>query len=297
MTCLFSTRDIEYVVTPDGIMVIVTTDIPAHLWIRWTDAEPWMHRKPVLRRGIWIKDDLRFCFDVYTDTEQLEDGDTLIHTFLLPLWATDMDRWMYLWGGCDGEISRSTSPIFKTTSPATWPPPPGPARYAWSRTFNTFGNVRNRPVGTGLAATFTVLDTYTRSIEVYLFTKNNDATTVRVSLFRVDANDRPRDTALVSQDITLSDGVLIQDYDVSQRVVQHTIPLPYIYLQNRNYALVSITLTGTATVWQRFRRSNWSGPRDAGEVNHVTEWLTNDGGYTWSYAYPGRQTYECHGLQ
>ena len=297
MTCLFSTRDITYQVTPDGILVTVTTDIPAHLWIRWTDAEPWMHRKPVLRRGLWIKDDLRFCFDVYTDTEQLEEGDTLIHRFLLPAWAVDMDRWMYLWGGCDGEISRSTSPIFKTTSPPSWPPPPGPARYAWARMFTYTGSVRYRPAGTGIAVTYTVIPTYTTNIQSYLFTQNGDATTVRVSLFRTDANDRPTGTAIASQDITLSDGALIQSYDASQTVYQHTVPLPHIYYVQGNFALVSITLTGEAKWWINFRRLNWSGPKDEGIQNTVTAWTTEDGGFSWTYYNRERMCYENHGLQ
>ncbi len=297
MTCLFSVRDIEYLVTPDGILVTVTTDIPAHLWIRWTDAEPWMHRKPVLRRGLWIKDDLRFCFDVYTDTEQLEEGDTLIHHFLLPAWAVDMDRWMYLWGGCDGEISRSTSPIFKTTSPPAWPGPPVPARYAWSRVFNTFGSIRTRPAPAGIADTFTVIPTYTTSIAIYLFTRNGDATTVNVGLFRTDANGRPTGTALYAQVITLSDGDLIQNYPPNQIVYQHTVPLPHTYYVQGDFAVVAMTLTGDAQWWITFRRTNWSGPRDWGTENNVEGWTTPGPGMGWTAYYQHRMCFEAHGLQ
>ncbi|GAJ08136.1 unnamed protein product, partial [marine sediment metagenome] len=61
-----SFRDFAYTETPTGTMVVIVTDIPCHLFIRWTVLEPWIHSKPVLRRGMWLNDDVRFCFDVFS---------------------------------------------------------------------------------------------------------------------------------------------------------------------------------------------------------------------------------------
>ncbi|MBA7655924.1 hypothetical protein ES703_63835 [subsurface metagenome] len=64
-------------------------------------------------------DDVRFCFDVYDDFEQDEDGDTLIHTFSLVDWPICVTKWLYLWGSRAGVVCVSTSvPLhFHRTAP------------------------------------------------------------------------------------------------------------------------------------------------------------------------------------
>ena len=82
---------------------------------------PKIHNIPVNRRGILIRSDLYFCFDVYEDNEQLEPGDTLIHTFDKPDWPYCQTRWFYFHGTIDGIASKSTSPVFHIHNVA--PPP------------------------------------------------------------------------------------------------------------------------------------------------------------------------------
>lgn len=56
--------------------------------------------------------DLYFCFDVYTDNEQEEAGDTLTHTFIKEPWPYCQERWFYFHGEINGIPSPSTSCIF-----------------------------------------------------------------------------------------------------------------------------------------------------------------------------------------
>lgn len=99
-----------------GNIVTVYTDVPARIRIRWTTIPPRIHKIPVLRRGMWLNDDVRFCFDVYEDQDQDEPGDTLKHTFTYAPCIQGRHFWYYLWGTVDGVISPSTSPIIEYQS-------------------------------------------------------------------------------------------------------------------------------------------------------------------------------------
>jgi len=70
---------------------------------------------------MWLNDDVRFCFDVFTDIEQDEPGDTLQHTFTLSPCVTGFQFWYYLWGYVDGVLSPSTSAILEYKSDLTCP--------------------------------------------------------------------------------------------------------------------------------------------------------------------------------
>lgn len=76
--------DIEPALTLEGYTVQVTTDIPIHLWMRWTKTEPLKHPSEEFRRGILLKTGLRWCFVSFCEVEQEEAGDTYVHTFYLP---------------------------------------------------------------------------------------------------------------------------------------------------------------------------------------------------------------------
>lgn len=66
-----------------------------------------------------------FCFTVYTDNEQEEEGDTYIHTFIKHDWPDCQTRYFYFVGERFGLPSPSTSPVFeKHFSQAEAPPPP-----------------------------------------------------------------------------------------------------------------------------------------------------------------------------
>ena len=109
----FSVRDVNFHSSTKGVRIIVYTDVPCHLWCRQTKKEPHIHTKPVYRRGMWLNDDVRFCFTVFTDFEQYEAGDTLIHTFWKIGWPVCTTEWLYFFASVSGVFSVSTSPLFE----------------------------------------------------------------------------------------------------------------------------------------------------------------------------------------
>lgn len=124
MVTRFSIRDATPEATYTADTITVISDVPAHLWMRWTHVPPRMHRKPRLRRGMWLNDDIRFCFDVYTDLEQDEPGDTTSHTFTFSPCTNCFTFWYYLWGLIEGVVSPSTSTIFQYPDQGDCPTPP-----------------------------------------------------------------------------------------------------------------------------------------------------------------------------
>lgn len=99
--------------TEDGFIIRVTTDIPVHLFMRWTNVEPVKHAETLIRRGISLPYATRFCFVAWEENEQLEPGDTLQHTFVKPNWAVCETRWFYFIGTKQAEETPSASAIFK----------------------------------------------------------------------------------------------------------------------------------------------------------------------------------------
>jgi len=97
----------------DGYLFVAHTNIPCHLFMRWTTVEPEVHSIPVLRRGLALRTDKRFCFVVWEENEQQEDGDTLSHTFEKRDWPVCQTRWFYFVGTKQGEQQPSTGPIQK----------------------------------------------------------------------------------------------------------------------------------------------------------------------------------------
>lgn len=113
MTVHISFRNVIHTAEETGNIVTATTDVQSHLWLRLTHLEPWIHKKPVLRRGMWLNDDVRFCFDVYHDIEQDQDGDTIEHTFTISPCESNFQFWYYLWGYVAEVLSPSTSAILE----------------------------------------------------------------------------------------------------------------------------------------------------------------------------------------
>jgi len=81
--------------------------------MRWTTIEPEEHLVPRILRGLPLKTDKRFCFVVYEDNEQEEEGDTYIHIFTKEPWPHCETRWFYFHGRIAGDSSPSTTAIFK----------------------------------------------------------------------------------------------------------------------------------------------------------------------------------------
>lgn len=97
----------------DGYQITITTDVPCHLWMRWSIQKPWIHSVPSIRRGLAKHDDVYFCFTVYHDNEQEEAGDTLEHTFVKHDWPHCETRYFYFTGKIEGDEVASTTAIFK----------------------------------------------------------------------------------------------------------------------------------------------------------------------------------------
>lgn len=104
--------DIQQTLVIGGWVIQTTTDVPCHQWLRHTLMPPQKHAKPVERRGLIIAWDARFCFVAYQDLEQVEEGDTLTHTFVWTDWQICQTRWFYFWATIGGTLSPSTSCIF-----------------------------------------------------------------------------------------------------------------------------------------------------------------------------------------
>jgi len=109
----FAVQDQIYFEEGTGLKIVVTTDRPCHLYMRWTLTEPEVHSKVLYRRGIAMHTDKRFCFVTYHENEQEQQGDTLIHTFIKPGWPVCQTRYFYFLGTRAGEQLPSTSALFK----------------------------------------------------------------------------------------------------------------------------------------------------------------------------------------
>lgn len=115
----FSVRDITWEALGDGFKIVVITDVPCHLYMRWTNVEPQIHNIPTWRRGIFMHGDRYFCFVAYHDNEQEEDGDTLEHTFIKQNWQSCETRWFYFWGSISDIRCASTTAPFNLHFKAT----------------------------------------------------------------------------------------------------------------------------------------------------------------------------------
>jgi len=111
--CFWAIKDFQYAYRCNGYIITVTTDIPCHLYLRYTVSPPRIHVIPTYKRGIQIHGDPYFCFVAYTENEQEEAGDTLIHTFIKFNWPVCQTRYFYFVGSVSGTFCVSTSAVFK----------------------------------------------------------------------------------------------------------------------------------------------------------------------------------------
>ena len=135
---MWAIEEIHQYKTATGYIIVVITDRPCHLYMRWSTNPPQQHAIPVERRGLFMHADKYFCFTAYEDNEQIEQHDTIVHTFIKEPWPVCETRWFYFHSNISGDPSPSTSPIFDKhrtalewtllfTEPWTYyePPPPG----------------------------------------------------------------------------------------------------------------------------------------------------------------------------
>lgn len=91
--------------------VLVTTDVPCHLWLRWTNFQPRRHPRTRVLRGLPVVGDVYYCFVGYYDIEQQQAGDTLVHSFCVPFSPEMSKIFYYLHGTINNVPAPSTSPI------------------------------------------------------------------------------------------------------------------------------------------------------------------------------------------
>lgn len=135
MAIFVSYRSIDYVPAYDSVTITLTTDIPCHVYFRFTDRPPRIHLKSGIRRGFPLIEDLRFCFTVFQDLEQDEAGDTYTHTFLIIDWYYCQTKYFYFWAKVGTWTVVSTSAPLKYHHPYV-PPPPTPASFKLAGTAN-----------------------------------------------------------------------------------------------------------------------------------------------------------------
>ncbi|GAI23886.1 unnamed protein product, partial [marine sediment metagenome] len=99
--------------TGTGIKFIVATNVPCHLFMLWTSQNPEKHLTPILRRGVFWKNAIRFCFVGWNENEQEEEGYTLYHTFTKEPWAVCETRWFTFRAKIEDKWAPSVGPIFK----------------------------------------------------------------------------------------------------------------------------------------------------------------------------------------
>lgn len=132
MAGFISVRDIDFHASTTGVRVQVTTDVPAHLYARVTSEPPRIHKKTAIIRGLRLQDDVRFCFTVFVDHEQVEAGDTLTHTWWEIDWPVCTTKHLYLWGEIGAVVSVSTSPVFSYHNDGLSPVPPPEKMYQFN---------------------------------------------------------------------------------------------------------------------------------------------------------------------
>jgi len=108
----WAATDVVTEYTETIVTLVVTTNIPVHLWMRWTLTEPLKHPSEEFRRGILLMSGIKWCFVAFHENEQEEPGDTLVHTFIKPDWPVCQTRWFYFLGTKQAEETPSASPIF-----------------------------------------------------------------------------------------------------------------------------------------------------------------------------------------
>lgn len=119
----FTILDVQMENTTTGIKFLVTTNVPCFLKMYWTASEPLKHATEMLLRGAFWKNRIRFCFVNWHENNQVEESDSVYHTFIKEPWPHCETRWFIFRAKVDGVWSPSVSAIFKHHRfeiPAEW---------------------------------------------------------------------------------------------------------------------------------------------------------------------------------
>lgn len=96
----------------DTLYVEVVTDVPCHLFLRWTDKPLRLHNRSTTLGGYYFMTDPKYCFVEWRQVEQDEPGDTLVHTFSFAEWAECQTRWWGFVGTVGSTASPSATSVF-----------------------------------------------------------------------------------------------------------------------------------------------------------------------------------------
>jgi hypothetical protein len=132
----FAILDVQQEDTREGIKFIVTTNVPCHLYMLWTNHEPWTHPVPGIRRGAAVTKEVRYCFVDWISNQQIEPGDTMYHTFIKEPWAICETRWFTFKAKVNDEWSPSVGPVFKKHRVK----PPAPQMFCQRNESNVYFN-------------------------------------------------------------------------------------------------------------------------------------------------------------
>lgn len=122
--------DVQQTFTQQGVDVVLTTDVPCHLWLFYTFKEPWIHPITGKERGLTLPWYAYWCYVTWIVVEQEEPGDTIEHTFIITGLVTCNKIWYRFHGNIGGIPSPSDSPIIYKH--IVIPPLPPPEDFCWS---------------------------------------------------------------------------------------------------------------------------------------------------------------------
>ncbi len=109
----FAVLENNYLHLTNAIVLMNITNNPCHLTCYYSEKSPRRHKVSRRERGIDLPWGAYFCFVAWLSAEQLEAGDTLQHTFVIPAWYLAQVRWFAFRGTVSDVLSPSVSAIFQ----------------------------------------------------------------------------------------------------------------------------------------------------------------------------------------
>lgn len=109
--------------TTTTITITCQTNVPCHLWLRWSLVKNQVHMQ-VQQSGKYVgRTTPYFCFVAWDGIEQNEAGDTILHTFTIPITPIYQCIYFGFVGSIGGLPSPSSTAIFKycPLPPPGWP--------------------------------------------------------------------------------------------------------------------------------------------------------------------------------
>ena len=106
-----------------GYHISIATDVPCHLWLFWTDSQPWVHPAAYTKRGLRTDWAAYWCYVTWHLISQEEPGDTIDHSYDWLGWQQYDVKWFRFHGTIGSVPSPSDSPIFHKQYLRLVPPP------------------------------------------------------------------------------------------------------------------------------------------------------------------------------